>query len=379
MPETNGKELLAEILRRGLLLPGEVLFLSGSLVENLGNRLSDVDAYVISERALAGQFGRRTNAFEFNGLMVDLQPVRKSEVDELVERLDSLPRQAPLVSRRFNFTEWQFLQRLSIGQALAGERTFAAVQQRVTNQSLARFKLEWATEWITRLQIDLAGLRAALDWQSMLFLAQQVLGYAIDCLLAAHGLTNPSPRWRVRLLHRLPSDWESVLPGRHHGLSAADRYLTLSQTPATLDANSVYAYALRALSFSRVVVPWAEWRLRSDTPCTSPMSYLGVQHEVHGGSRLPCLALDVQIRHDGGRFLLSRIDAPRLLLPISATLASILSLHDGETLSTAVDQVIATSGEPSIRRGDVEALLDHWQLVAPPFAVTPAPRQAFYV
>jgi len=377
LSETNEQELLAEILRRGPLLPDDILFLSGSLIETLGNRLSDIDVYVISERDLAGCFGRRPDAFEFKGLMIDLQMVARREVDELLGRLESLPSAARYVSRRFSFADWQFLHRLMAGRAPIGEVAFAAIQGRVTLQTLARFKLEWATEWITRLQVDLAGLHAGGDWQSMLFVAQQLLGYSVDCLLAAYGLTNPSPKWRIRLLNRLPARWESCLPGRHTGLSATDRYLTLSQTPARLDASSVYAYALRAVGFARIVVPWAEWGLRHGASVDMPGLRVDARRDdTSRGSPLPFLALDVQTRYDGCRFLLRKVDTPRHLLPISTTVLSILSLYDGETSSQAVSEVIVPSAEAPISAADVDSLVRHFQLAAPSFAADRVLRPA---
>ena len=365
--DTTEQELLAALTRRELLLPDDIVFLSGSLIEGLGNRLSDIDVFVVTDRQLPGRMGQRADGFELNGLMIDVQMVARAEVDALLDRLDSLPATARHVSRRFSFADWLFLHRLATGRAAIGEAAFAAIRQRTSREALARFKFEWATEWITRLQMDLAGLHAEHDWKSMLFAAQQILGYAVDCLLAAHRLTTPAPKWRMRLLDRLPPDWEESVPGRQTGLSAADRYLTLHQTPAVLDAQSVYTYALRAVTLARILVPWSACRLE-DGPSSAVTGrrVSAPADDVSDGPPLPFLGLAVQIRYHGGHFVLAKLDNPRLQMLISPEAFRVLSFYDGETTRPTVDEVIHICGGPVTTFEDVRALVRNFQLSAMP-------------
>jgi len=138
---TTEDELVSEASTRQSLMPGDILFLSGSLVEGLGNR-SDVDAYVITGRALSGHLGRRNTAFELKGLVVDVELISLDELEDLLRRFESWSTGACNVSRAFSFWEWDFLHRIASGRARLGAAQFAAIQRRAPLEMLARFKLD---------------------------------------------------------------------------------------------------------------------------------------------------------------------------------------------------------------------------------------------
>ena len=89
--ESIERALVAEVARRGLSAPGDIVFVSGSVNEGLSNRLSDLDVFVITPRPLSGQLGGRSDGFEFNGRFVDPQMITQSEVEALTRRLEALP------------------------------------------------------------------------------------------------------------------------------------------------------------------------------------------------------------------------------------------------------------------------------------------------
>jgi hypothetical protein len=172
----------------------------------------------------------------------------------------------------------------------------------------------------------------------------------------------------MRLLDSLPPSWETPLAGAHSGLGAADHYLTLCQTPARLDAESVYAYALMAVSFSRRVVPWAEYRLANDTT-DSPLTGRSAVPQRLDESLLAPLRLDVQLRFDREQFVIAALDAPRVVMGISPHVLSILTLYDGKTSRQTAADVASICGDPSLA-ADVHALVRQINLAAPSFAAS---------
>src|SRR6202008_2286814 len=92
-----------------------------------------------------------------------------------------------------------------------------------TREGLLRLKLHVARQAARTIQVDMAGLRDAGDHRSLAFAAQELMGHAIDAMLAAYGLSNPLLKWRSRLLERVPRDWELAMSVAPSGLTAGDR------------------------------------------------------------------------------------------------------------------------------------------------------------
>ncbi len=313
------------------LAPGDVLFACGSLVEGLGNERSDVDLYLVTSRRDIRFTSLTDVTFHVGPCVVDVRVIQPAHLDALLQRFDEWSRQPrqPRLSSCLTEEDRRLLHRLSSGWPVYGQEGFRRFQARLDPRELARHKLDWASYYVTSMQIDLAGLRAEGDLIGMLFMAQELLGHVIDGLLAGHGYTNPAWKWRTRLLDQLPArPWEHELPGRPSGLSPLERYLALHAWPARISGPEVLAYALRIVSFSRVVLPWAEWRLLAPGSPAIPAVEPGDQP---GARPLPHLDLDVAIRYRDGRFELFRPNVREPPYQLSPNAYSVLCLFDGET------------------------------------------------
>lgn len=238
----------------------DVLFASGSLVEGLGNPLSDLDLYLLSARK---DVRCATHVLSLGPVTVDVVVMGHDEFDRLLARFEEYAREARDTGEAWKFSsdERLLLHRLVVGRAIWRPDAFAALQARVEPVALAGHKLNYAMHAAKRLQLDLEGCRVAGDWQTMLLAAQDLLNQTTDGLLAGHVKTNPTEKWRAQLLRQLPSDWDHRIPGRVSGRSALDHYLELNRIPPYFDAESVHAYALRIAAFSRRIFPWAGWKL----------------------------------------------------------------------------------------------------------------------
>lgn len=312
------------------LLPGDVVFACGSLVEGLGNERSDLDLYLVTRRQDIPYTSLNDVVIIVGPCIVDVRVVERAALDGLLRRFNDWSRapRRPRTAIGFSEDERRLLHRLRSGRALFGAGDFKDLQDQVNPADVARHRLDWARYHATTLQIDLAGLRGAGDQHSMLFVAQEILGHTVDGLLAAHGHTNPSWKWRVRQLRDLPDSWEIELPGRLTGASPWERYWSLHRTPERTTPGIVLDYALRIVAFSRVVFPWAEQKLLAPAaPPVPPASPGGPT----GGEPLPHLDVDVTIRYKEGRFELLRLNGRDQSYDLSPKAYSLLCLFDGET------------------------------------------------
>ncbi|MCP3102416.1 hypothetical protein LZ198_26440 [Myxococcus sp. K15C18031901] len=311
------------------LTDGDVLFVCGSLVEGLGNETSDIDLYLVTSRTDITFTSLRDVAFAVGPIVCDVRVLDGEALERLLsafEQWERQPRQ-PRAATGLTEDDRKLLHRLRTGKALHGDEELARYQARVPPSHLARHKLDWARYQANTLQIDLAGLNGVSDWVSMLFVAQELLGHAVDGLLAGHGFTNPTRKWRARLLEALPAGWEQDLPGCPSGLSAQARYLALHQSPPLPTAQDTTRSTHRILAFARAAFAWAEQRLLA--PALPPAA--SVETRAEGGEALPALDFDVTVRFREERYELLRLNAGAPPLQLTAQAWSVLSLFDGET------------------------------------------------
>lgn len=354
--------LRAAIIRALSVNAEEIVFISGSLVEGFGNSSSDLDVYVIAPynnplRVLDQDFLEK--------LTIDVSFHDLGHINNLLTRFvgfSSGPKDTRK-SWKFNLDERHLLHRICIGIPLWNCDAFQGLKASVPKLALARHKLDHSLHAVKRFQVDLAGCRSAGDWRTMLLAAQQLLGHTIDGLLAAYFETNPTLKWRFRLLQRLPSTWEKSLPGRMSDLSAADEYLALLRLPELLNAHTALQYSLRVVTFARRVFTWATWRLSQSASINE--LFTGQQCTVRpSGPPLFHLALDVLIVYSDSRFQARRLTSAEQPFDVSATAASLLCLFDGSTSGAdATANLPGTENERQIALSDLIAVISHvgWQ------------------
>lgn len=166
--------------------------------------------------------------------------------------------------------------------------------------------------WIGNLQADLAGMRAAGDWLSMMLPAQDVLLHGCDAILARFGRTNPTSKWRVRQLAAID---------RQAAAAPACAFLELYRAPATTPA-AILPFALRAAAFARASLFWAE--TSAGTPDAADLGVLLADHRR--GELVLDLDITTVIRDD--RLIFARLgDGAAVDLP--ATLAPAALWLDG--------------------------------------------------
>ncbi|MEJ1962183.1 MAG: hypothetical protein WDO56_11825 [Gammaproteobacteria bacterium] len=328
------QSLTVQIATVAGLLPEDMLFACGSVVEGLGNEHSDLDLFLITACQDVPCTSPGAVTLRVGKSLIDIRVVVPDECEALLRRFEKWAREAhhPRSALQFDEDERKFLHRLKTGVALWGAGPLQTLQDRIGPRDLARHKLERARYLTNTIQIDLAGLRDARDWVSMPFAAQTLLDHAADALLAAHGRASPNAKWRVRMLGQLPLDWEMVWPAPRTGMSAADLYCLLHRAPPGAEPQDILDHTQRTLAFARRVLPWSEWRLSGHEP--EVPGPLPMQGSVRTPQQpLPPLDLDVCLQFRDGCFQLNRLQPGSPVLRLTPAFHMRLAQQAGVTLN----------------------------------------------
>ena len=356
--------LLAEIRSRLSLSEGEAAVASGSLVEGIGTRTSDLDVFVIGSPRASGDFGSM-QIFEVAGTPVDVTYVEFAYLENLLDTLGELPADQdrdPRTALRLSPDARDLLHRLSIAVPFVGAEAFEALRARIDTRSLSRLLVDRATVRVGTAHQDLVGLVAQSDFHSCIYLHQVVLGFTADAVLGALGCTNPAEKWRLRLLARHSQQWDGHVPGSSLNTPSVAEYFAALH--AGMSEQSQIDQILRAIHLSNRVIPWARstfldrtvegspgvlsqerkaWRRPGDkllAPIVAKMRKPDIPFEAIQAQR-PRLHLAAQLRYRNGQLLLQHLETGGTL-QVNHVAYHLLSWLDGSrSVGEAVDAVCA--------------------------------------
>lgn len=353
------------------LQPEDVLLAVGSVVEGLGNSKSDLDLVLISPRPADSL--PRDVAVIVGKCLSDVQILNASEVEVLLGRLHRWAELPWDVTHRIEFSieERRLLHRLLNHAVLFEGGSSRLASLLPVRELVGRLKLQVARHLARTIQIDLAGNREVEDYVTLVLGAQELLGHAVDALLAGYYQTNPNAKWRSRLLNQLPAEWEKPLRLRPSGLSASQMFWLLHQTPERPDRESAIAYALRIATFARSVFVWAERKLLSPVRGSNfgPHQWYSADRDSR---RLPCLDLDVDFFECSEGAALGRLNEFGNPTEVSATEFEVALLFDGVTSLVEAKYAVYGPQASEVEEHVVEQVvvrLKHAGLVVPVHAL----------
>ncbi|WP_159803286.1 hypothetical protein [Arthrobacter zhaoguopingii] len=211
---TDATDLLRELgLSREAILQHEALpfrgpptaYLSGSLVEGLGNYGSDIDVFVIdgswprSVLTISRQRCRIGIRFHEHR-RIDYEYWDPERVHQLANRLNNLHVGERFVADSFLPEEEHFIHRLITGLALNDAAGLQEWQSRFDSDLFRRFLTQQAVHRIDGALEDVWGMVDSADWDSALLRARDLVGLGADLWNHSHGSTNSAVKWRARLL-----------------------------------------------------------------------------------------------------------------------------------------------------------------------------------
>jgi hypothetical protein len=322
------------------LHPDDVLLVAGSVVEGLGNSRSDLDLLLLTPRD-ESLFPSREIALVAGRSLVDMRVLRFAHVEDLIDRLEQWQRLPWDVTHAVSFElqERVLLHRLAHARVVWSASRGEAPQP--SGEGLMRLKLHVARQMSRTVQIDLAGHAETEDYESMTFAAQDLLGHAVDALLAGHGFSNPLPKWRSRLLSFVPSDWEASANLRPLGVTASKRVWSLHRAPSRAGSQECLEHALRIAAFARAVFVWAERRLVLKARGLDVTDWPSLSSTT-ADDPLPYLDVDVDFELSDEAVMVGRLNDFGETLRLSPHEFAIALLCDGTTTSREAEAFVRT-------------------------------------
>lgn len=311
----------------------DVLLVVGSLVEGLGNAKSDLDLLLITDRD-ASSLPSREIPLVIGRCLSDVLIVGVPELRSLVTRLGEWAAQPWTISHAASFTleERRLLHRLLHSFAVFDGRQEQDASWLPQHEQLARLKLHVARHLSRTIQVDMVGHRDDGDYASMTFAAQELLGHAVDALTAGHLLTNPTAKWRSRLLGRVEPDWQRALGIRQTGASAPDFFWHLHRAPAKPGSAFALVHSFRIASFARAAFAWAESRFPAGAPSRLDTAVASKGASAKSGDApLPFLDFDVDFLREENSVYLGRLNEFEEPLELSPLEFALTLQFDGTT------------------------------------------------
>ncbi|MHC3470870.1 nucleotidyltransferase domain-containing protein [Streptomyces sp. 7R007] len=189
-----------------------IAYISGSLVEGYGNETSDLDIYVIyenptPEQSQSGRSDLYAIETDFVGeLRTDTEIWSLKWLTGLADRISGWQPMDWAGAQSFENRDLDLAHRLRIGLPILGGDRFQALRERFDWQRLAGIiMLKRFLAYTGAAEDAIGSVDAGRPLAAMLH-SRDALGYAVDALLAAHGNTNPKPKWRESKLADLADD-----------------------------------------------------------------------------------------------------------------------------------------------------------------------------
>lgn len=204
--ESSVQNIINEAKQKYSFAENDVLVAVGSLADGLGNIKSDLDLLLIKDDVQA-EIPGKSIAWKSGNCLVDMEVVSIATVQQLSEKLvnwDALEWDSTYESE-LKINERKFLHRILCGIYLDDDELKKSKVIKFTKKQLSKLKFHAARHLARTIQVDMAGYKFSNDVKSLVYASHELLGCAVDAILAAEEYTNPTPKWRSRLLELLPS------------------------------------------------------------------------------------------------------------------------------------------------------------------------------
>lgn len=236
-------------------------WVSGSLVEGLGNKSSDVDIFVLVDElsqelpATRRDADHFTLAFVSDAVRYDVEFWPKPTVCALAEKLASVRLGDPDFNSNHYLTYWEseFIHRLSVGVHLVHETAFWQARAWFDLKAFSTYLFENCLRRFEDAFDDTVGMLADDHLALAALRSRDAVGYSIDALLYASGITNDKVKFRTAKLHRLTEMFPVYLK--------YEQALWHFETGLPLSGSAQRKYAEGALLFSADLVGELQDRL----------------------------------------------------------------------------------------------------------------------
>ena len=190
------------------------VFVSGSVIEGMGHRCSDIDVFVVGDARPRGEHIHREGGAVISVHMlgsrrVDFEFWEHAQLEALAKKLDALDLRtvgepgALVLARRMDEKELSLIHRVRTGVPLVHPARFETIRGAFDFAKAARFLSCVRVRDLDPMLEDLYGMLEVHDPEFAVPRARELLTTACDALLHHLGSTNVRRKWRSRILESL--------------------------------------------------------------------------------------------------------------------------------------------------------------------------------
>lgn len=193
--------ILTDAVARWAIRDDDILFISGSRAAGFGNRLSDLDVFLIFSHDLSRLFPG-SHGVVLDDAIVDYQAYSLEAMVELARTINGLSQSDGDALRSVSRDDLDVYYRTAIGEVIWNRPAFDALRERFTTATMARVFHAWAAlRSATALRRAVTPLHRR-DEQAAFLAARSAVEWAVDAFLASRGEAFPSRKWRFEKLER---------------------------------------------------------------------------------------------------------------------------------------------------------------------------------
>jgi len=240
-------------------------WVSGSLVEGLGNPSSDVDIFVaqLGETPSSICVTRQAQdhgiyASVEGDVRYDVEFWSTMDIERLAAKLDDLPIDDPNRNNLHFLSYWEteFVHRLLVGVPIVHESRVVALRDRFNASRFARFLMDTAVRRADDAFDDAVGMLNVGQLRASALRVRDAIGFSVDALLYAHGTTNDKTKFRLHKLERMVSNGHAQM---QYVLESLWRF----ESDIPSDKDGLRRYVEDGLRYSSALIDSATKRTRS--------------------------------------------------------------------------------------------------------------------
>lgn len=217
------KEMLNKIKQMFHRYNDKIVYLSGSLIEGYGNRYSDVDIFILTDKEIDNLgFGeelnvnaldyKSTNSIIVDGTRFDIEVHHLKEIKNKIEQINEYKH---LTSNNvfqvmwFNYVD--IFHHLINGVPIYQEEYFKELIGTLDRNKFYKIVSAMHLLKADGFLEDVEGTYEDNDYSTMYFTTHFMLHCVLKAYLSFKGYTNTNPKWIVRALSELPSEFDKRL------------------------------------------------------------------------------------------------------------------------------------------------------------------------
>ena len=185
----------------------DIVFVAGSLIEGVGNPLSDLDFYVVCQEVPAGIAypAEQVEMIETEDGVVDVNFVTHQQLQRYIERLQQVPRINAV--GLFGDREKRFIYRFMNGQGIVNRAAYELLKQEFHHENFKMSMIQDVEMRYRDKRKDVLGNLMAEKIETAYIVWLELLRLSMQLTLLSFGETHANEKWRYEKLKQINPKW----------------------------------------------------------------------------------------------------------------------------------------------------------------------------